>query len=1508
MKALCQWAVRSAAALLVMSAVSAPAQTTEPGDVVIPGGERFIRAVVAMGAPNTDIEGGAPFMVLLARQLSAPLVVDFSQRLKDQVEELRALQRLISDLDAELGDVTPSLAERGSVAHAKATRLLDFLGFRIVDDGERLQLQRRSSDAAVRRRRLLEQLGVPVPLQSRLWAAGEPMQLDISDERAPLMFGADEWTEQVFERPLDGAALFDAFVDDEAARRVLAGYAALDRSTREFLFRKVGLAPLYRSREMAGGFRQAAPYLRAINGQLVFPGSDRDAWEAILDPWSDTTALIDALVTKNNGRAAHLWRALSLAPSPLAHYLLTMNHASADDRRRWARSLYAKIGTPEFSQSIRWPEDVAELFVSLRLADDGSGIAWPGGAAAWLAALSGNDPLVREGELDKLLQDFATTARSGREVDAQVLTGLLDESDPNRSEPSSIRKFVAVSAALRYQPESFLPRAVPLLFRNYDRFGRAYEFFVTPTPLPIDTAEMLIRNLHQVDGIERDESRADAIRQFQATMMLMHRVMLNDLLTDFDRETLLTGFLTLPLTSGGSRNTAATESYGTALTEWWRTELIPALGRGLVANGWPGDPANTRAVLVTALIGRIGASPIEVDGIEYNFAPASMLGERMYVHLLTQEQPPLVSLFRLDEIGQSLQKGTVDARFADEIKSIVTELETQSPPDIGDEDVNAALPVTISRAELFERTDTLVAELRAGSADTTTIEDFRAAVSSYMGDALIGIAYALHMGDPAAFTYQQGHIAWLHRFEVTDLPDGAPQSLFGPWAATAESWIVNEGSRLHNSLFGAPTTVSRWNLENSIVGGVARDPAAAEAWAATLAYIHMPSLTSAAQSVIAQRHDLATSWIEAAVGARDPELVPAFWAATTPSQEPPTLSTTLRRLMHPDDIQRFEDAVYEGRRDAALRMVTAGNRYLLLRLLDDNDVAAPASARWLIDQAVGMPVLRRGDYLGLRTPDPVPHGEAADALADALLYARLFDVRVQLSVLMEKKGLPAALHAQLLSDAMARVMSTMRPGAWDTWRNLLAAIKTEITEPAIEQWIVDLAFADKLTPTDPALEMERAATPTTDPPGGLVLPVDASQYQAAFGAEINMVTIDVGVWDDDDHFVTDLTIEDFTIERQGVSVVPAYVRLEGSPQRSVFLDDLPVAVAGQVGLAPRNFVLVADMLTTSPQDWNRILLDVSEFVRAGINVEDRLALVTIDNRGDLTINHDFTQDHERVAETLEAQVGNALGVDDQEQSFRDLTDVLCNNGQCFPADACATITAPRFPQCITQSPEWERQKFQAAQSQLSLWATEAESRSQGVMAALSRIGSMLELGDPMDRPKLVLLLSSGFERLPGNIHYQTLLGYAGLSPALDPMETPRVTNDVSHELVDLTDMMRRCRCTVYSIGTLGSGVFPSPSVATSAAPVITRGRERDSLQDALTMLALDTGGKPFFGSDPAAGFTDVLEDTRLRYVIGFVMEQEVDPYAQREWIELNVEVNRDDVEVRARQGFYWPRR
>ena len=70
-------------------------------------------------------------------------------------------------------------------------------------------------------------------------------------------------------------------------------------------------------------------------------------------------------MSRDNGRPAHLWRALALVPADRARYLLTLDRDSAAQRAAWASELYRSIRTPDFGAAIRWPEDTAELFQPL---------------------------------------------------------------------------------------------------------------------------------------------------------------------------------------------------------------------------------------------------------------------------------------------------------------------------------------------------------------------------------------------------------------------------------------------------------------------------------------------------------------------------------------------------------------------------------------------------------------------------------------------------------------------------------------------------------------------------------------------------------------------------------------------------------------------------------------------------------------------------------------------------------------------------------------------------------------------------------------------------------------------------------------------------------------------------------------------------------------------------------------------------------------------------------------
>ena len=84
---------------------------------MIPGGTRFISSAarfrLAQAERDTDNQD---FVAELARFLSAPMVLDYAERVRDMVEELRSLQEFMVQLDERYPAVMPSLAAAATSA------------------------------------------------------------------------------------------------------------------------------------------------------------------------------------------------------------------------------------------------------------------------------------------------------------------------------------------------------------------------------------------------------------------------------------------------------------------------------------------------------------------------------------------------------------------------------------------------------------------------------------------------------------------------------------------------------------------------------------------------------------------------------------------------------------------------------------------------------------------------------------------------------------------------------------------------------------------------------------------------------------------------------------------------------------------------------------------------------------------------------------------------------------------------------------------------------------------------------------------------------------------------------------------------------------------------------------------------------------------------------------------------------------------------------------------------
>ena len=84
---------------------------TQGGEVVIPGGKRFISSAARLSLTQTQNQASnQDFLVELARFLSAPMILDYAEKVGEMVLELRSLQEFTSQLDELYPGVIPRLA------------------------------------------------------------------------------------------------------------------------------------------------------------------------------------------------------------------------------------------------------------------------------------------------------------------------------------------------------------------------------------------------------------------------------------------------------------------------------------------------------------------------------------------------------------------------------------------------------------------------------------------------------------------------------------------------------------------------------------------------------------------------------------------------------------------------------------------------------------------------------------------------------------------------------------------------------------------------------------------------------------------------------------------------------------------------------------------------------------------------------------------------------------------------------------------------------------------------------------------------------------------------------------------------------------------------------------------------------------------------------------------------------------------------------------------------------
>jgi VWFA-related protein len=374
------------------------------------------------------------------------------------------------------------------------------------------------------------------------------------------------------------------------------------------------------------------------------------------------------------------------------------------------------------------------------------------------------------------------------------------------------------------------------------------------------------------------------------------------------------------------------------------------------------------------------------------------------------------------------------------------------------------------------------------------------------------------------------------------------------------------------------------------------------------------------------------------------------------------------------------------------------------------------------------------------------------------------------------------------------------------------------------------------------------------------MPQNSSGY--TFRVQSDLVLVNVVVRDKSGNLVRDLKQEDFTIIEDGkpqrvqsFDIEKPEVVAKAAPNQAIVQGTVealpkilsPEKVAPETVRDRRLMVIFFDLSSMQPEEVERAVKAAKEYVAKQMSPADLVSVVTLGDS--MQVMQDFTTDR--------AALNQVLG------------RLSVSEGQGF--EAGDTGDAEGTPDTGAE--------FTADDTEYNLFNTDRR---------LMAIASLAQSLAKMEQKKSVLYFSGGLQKT--GVENQSQLR-AAINAAV------------------------RANVSLYTVDIRGLQALPPGGNAASASLRGTSaysGRavqgQLDSnfaSQETLSTLAADTGGKAFLDSnDFSRPFAKVQEDTASYYVVGYRSTNKAKDGRYRR---IAVRVNRKDVKLEYRSGYYGPR-
>lgn len=400
----------------------------------------------------------------------------------------------------------------------------------------------------------------------------------------------------------------------------------------------------------------------------------------------------------------------------------------------------------------------------------------------------------------------------------------------------------------------------------------------------------------------------------------------------------------------------------------------------------------------------------------------------------------------------------------------------------------------------------------------------------------------------------------------------------------------------------------------------------------------------------------------------------------------------------------------------------------------------------------------------------------------------------------------------------------------------------------------------------------------TPSPSPTPTPKPASSDEDVVKISTTLIQLDVTVTDKSGRIVRDLKPEDFEVYENGEKQpITNFSFISTAPDAKPSPTPKPDKNAAAIPIPPvklrpeqvrRTIALVVDDLGLSFESIQSVRNALKKFVDEQMQPDDLVAIIrTGSGIGAL---QQFTSDKNMLYASIDKIRWNPLGRSGVS-AFAPIEPTALEEAQAAGAE---------IPEEQVEADKQSAREFNQFREDLF---------SVGTLGAINFV--VKGMGELPGR-KSIMLFSDGF--------------------AICTPDNPDRCARVMESLRQLTDLCNRASVTIYTQDARGlafTGITAADRVLNTPGAIqdalSSRSAELFDKQDGLAYLANETGGKAVFNNNNLnKGLEVLLEDTKGYYLIGYQPESDTFDAATRRFNKLTVKLNRKDLNVRYRSGFF----